>query len=42
VAADGELREAMIAKGYANLARFRWETAAAQTMDVLETTVHNL
>jgi glycosyltransferase involved in cell wall biosynthesis len=42
VAADGELREAMIAKGYANLARFRWETAAAQTLDVLEATVHNL
>ncbi len=36
VAGEGVLREGLIAKGYANLARFRWEEAAAQTLAVLE------
>ncbi len=34
--ADEPLRHRLIAKGYANLARFRWEDAAAQTLGVLE------
>ena len=36
VVADETVRGALIARGYANLARFNWETAAAQTLDVLE------
>ena len=34
--ADETLRGELIARGYANLARFNWPTAAAQTLHVLE------
>ncbi len=33
---DEALRGALIGRGYANLVRFDWQTAAAQTLDVLE------
>ena len=36
VAGDAALRGELIARGYANLARFRWAEAAAQTLAVLE------
>ncbi len=36
VAADETLRGELITRGYANLARFKWEQAAAQTLAVLE------
>jgi glycosyltransferase involved in cell wall biosynthesis len=36
VAGEAGLREALIAKGYDNLARFRWEEAAARTLALLE------
>jgi len=36
VVSDAALRDTLIAKGYANLARFRWEAAAAQMLAVLE------
>ena len=34
--ADETLRGALTARGHANLARFNWEVAAAQTLAVLE------
>ena len=36
IATDGALRGELIVKGYANLARFKWEEAASQTLAVLE------
>ena len=39
VAADVALREELIARGYANVARFSWQKAAAQTLAVLEAAV---
>jgi glycosyltransferase involved in cell wall biosynthesis len=36
IVSDVGLRDELIARGYANLARFRWEEAAAQALDVLE------
>ena len=36
IVGDTQLRQDLIAKGHANLARFRWEDVAAQTLGVLE------
>ncbi len=42
LASDAALRETLIARGYANLARFTWEKAARQTLSVLESAVNGI
>ena len=42
LASDAALREALIAEGYANLARFTWKKAARQTLSVLESAVNGI
>ena len=41
VTTDAALRNEMIAKGKAQAAKFRWEEAAAKTMDVLKRVANN-
>ena len=37
IAGEADLRQALIERGYANLGRFTWDTAAARVIEVLET-----